>query len=299
MSDISTDNDQEIQHIEDAQDEAQEHDGRESEGQSEGQSEAGSETSSETSEERARLLGWTPKEKFKGDPARWVDADKFLKKADADFGLMRSNNERLFAELKANKQAAEEAKQAAAEAREFFHGAIKREYERAKKDLIKEQREAVSLGDTERWEEIETAKQKLADDYQKQAEKPKEVAEPKDPAFDAFVKENQWYNDDHELQLLADFTAQQMRERGDTSSGIVFMKKVADKVKSIRADKFTNPNRNKAPKMEEGSSAARTKTSARNYANLPADAKKACDDMMRQGCFKDREDYAKYYDWDN
>ena len=34
------------------------------------------------SEEKASAIGWRPKDQWKGDPDKWVDADAFLKKGD-------------------------------------------------------------------------------------------------------------------------------------------------------------------------------------------------------------------------
>jgi len=48
-----------------------------------------------TVEDRATQMGWVPIEKFRGDPAHWVDAETFVKKGEEVMPLLRANNRRL------------------------------------------------------------------------------------------------------------------------------------------------------------------------------------------------------------
>jgi len=48
-----------------------------------------------TLEDRAAQMGWVPVDKFRGDPAHWVDAETFVKKGEEVMPLLRANNRRL------------------------------------------------------------------------------------------------------------------------------------------------------------------------------------------------------------
>ena len=48
-----------------------------------------------TLEDRAAQMGWVPVDKFRGDPAHWVDAETFVKKGEEVMPILRANNRRL------------------------------------------------------------------------------------------------------------------------------------------------------------------------------------------------------------
>lgn len=50
-------------------------------------------------EAKAREHGWTPKERFRGDAAKWVDAKTFLDKADTVMPLLRKQRDDLMGEV--------------------------------------------------------------------------------------------------------------------------------------------------------------------------------------------------------
>ena len=45
-------------------------------------------------EKRARAMGWRPKEEFKGDPDKWVDAAQFADNADKSLPLAKAEARR-------------------------------------------------------------------------------------------------------------------------------------------------------------------------------------------------------------
>lgn len=55
-------------------------------------------------EERARAVGWVPKEEFRGDETRWVDAQAFLHRAEEVMPILRKNNVELHSKLSATEQ---------------------------------------------------------------------------------------------------------------------------------------------------------------------------------------------------
>jgi len=50
-------------------------------------------------EKEAMNMGWTPKEKFKGDPAKWIDAETFVERAEHVLPILRADRDRLKRDL--------------------------------------------------------------------------------------------------------------------------------------------------------------------------------------------------------
>jgi hypothetical protein len=46
-------------------------------------------------EGRAKMQGWVPKDEFKGDPTKWINADEFVKRADHMMPILKSVNKKL------------------------------------------------------------------------------------------------------------------------------------------------------------------------------------------------------------
>jgi chromosome segregation ATPase len=48
-----------------------------------------------TIEERATAMGWQPKESFKGDPARWADAETYVERGESLLPIVKAQNREL------------------------------------------------------------------------------------------------------------------------------------------------------------------------------------------------------------
>lgn len=46
-------------------------------------------------EDRAKVLGWSPKEKWRGDPEHWVDAAEFIERGERLLPILKANNRQL------------------------------------------------------------------------------------------------------------------------------------------------------------------------------------------------------------
>jgi UDP-N-acetylmuramyl tripeptide synthase len=74
------------------------------------------------------------------------------------------------------------------------------------------------------------------------------------------------------------------------------LKEVAKEVKTRFPEKFANAKR-AAPPAVEGTSAVAAGKGGKTYQALPPDAKKACDDFLKKGLIKSKDEYLRYYDW--
>ena len=68
------------------------------------------------------------------------------------------------------------------------------------------------------------------------------------------------------------------------------------RVKKQFPDKFKNPKKDNPPEVETGR-ASPQRESKKTYADLPPDAKRACDQFVKDGTLT-KEQYLEIYEWD-
>jgi hypothetical protein len=149
----------------------------------EGDNEAVVETTQRDFEAEAKEHGWSPKEDFKGDPSRWVDAEAFMKRADEMMPLLKAQNQRQKRELESLKK---DIKRISA----HMEGAEKRAYDRAMADLETKLAEATEAGDAKAAAGVAKEMRELAPAETKQEHTKEEAQE----ALDDFREENSWYD---------------------------------------------------------------------------------------------------------
>ncbi len=253
-------------------------------------------------ETEARERGWTPKDEFKGDPSRWIEAEDFVKNAETKMPLLSKENKHLKDKI------------------EFLERTVKRltkaeqnAYKSAVDDLKRQQREAVEYGDVKAFENLDKQIDRLRDDMTEDA------PEDAKAAFVEFREANEWYDlgglpgasaVERRARALADriadkFTAQGLQqEPGMTPAK--FFAQVADAVR----EQLPMVEGQKAPRQKPASDVAGVtrQNGARNVrsgANLPNDAKAQADRFFANGVYpkaknvaEAREMYAKSYQWD-
>lgn len=240
-------------------------------------------------EAEARKMGWTSKEEFKGDPSKWRPADEFVERGKSMLPIVQA---------KVRKQETEiaELKQTVRDFQDHLTKTEKNAYEKAMRDLRQERADAIANGDAEGFDRADQRIEELKADAQAKAAK---AAQRKDDAqdhvYDEWASRNKAIVDDPEMSEYAEFVGQSLRNKGEKATGVEFLDMVADKVKARFPDKFTNPRREKAaPAVEGGAPGARK--AGTSYADMPADARAACDRMAKS--FSDdkaKEQFKKQY----
>ncbi len=254
---------------------------------------------SEESDVKAREVGWTPKEQFKGDPNRWVDSEKFLERSDNNMGMLKENNEKLYTTVEELNGKIGKMEETFTEFKDFHKQSIdtakQQGYESAREKLMSEQRSAVDERDTESFDRIETQKRDLEEEYRKAAA-PK-TEEPKvDPDNAAWRAQNTWYDRDADMTAEANAVGAYVNERYNLS-GRAFYDKVTEEMQKRMPDKFDNPNRDAPSTVDEGGAAPRQRNrKPETFENLPADAKAACDKYVKSGLMT-KDQYVAEYDW--
>lgn len=247
-------------------------------------------------EVKAKEMGWSPKEEFRGDPEKWVDAETFVKRGEEVLPILKANNRRLQERIAQTDKKLEETNKLLASATDAIE-ALKATTSKAALDTVRQQevqlkgalkaaREAddvdQELDISARLQETRTA----IKEAEKEASKPKvETPTPptpenpndptKHPEWKSWIADNSWFGKDKRKTAVALAAATELREGGDTSEGRAFFDKITDEV-----DKVFNPSKTtrETPSKVEGTTGGGGGGSGRGktYADLPAEAKQAC-----------------------
>ena len=260
-------------------------------------------------ESEARAQGWVAKEEFRGSEDDWVDAETFVRRGKEIMPILRKNNEKLLKELGEAKKAAEEAREAAKEFREFQ----KQQFERKTKDLevqleqLKQaKREAITQGDGDRAIAIDDAMDDLkeqrieAKEELKAAEAKTKEVQPvtTDPVLNSWMEKNDWFGPDKRMTTVANALGIEIRREFPNLNGQPFLDKLDQELREAMPEKF---GKRAVPNPMEGApnGTARPSVSSgkKSYANLPPEAKAACDKFVKQGLMT-KEAYVAEYDWE-
>lgn len=232
-------------------------------------------------EQEALSMGWSPKEKFRGSPDKWVDAAEFVRRGKEVLPILRHTNGKLVEEvggLKATvgtlqtqlKESAESLKALV----EYNAEVEKRAYERALANLKAEKRAALKDGDHDRAAELDEQLDELREAPPKpiKAPAPAPAAPEVNPIYAAWARENAGLLDTQEKQAYAASIGQYIRVRSPSLVDQAFLDEVAKELKS-RFDPAPPTPRSKVEGGTNGGSGGRGKS----YDDLPPDAKQACD----------------------
>jgi len=250
-------------------------------------------------EERARRMGWVPQEEFKGDPEKWVDADKFVERGENVMPVLKENLSRMESKFedyqKNSEQKIEKLNKTLERVVALSKTASERAYQKALRDLKNQQRKAAADGDVQTYDAIEKQIIDLGEDTEEP--KPPENKDQINPDFEPWQKQNFWYGADKELTAFANGLAPIVGQEMPNVDGKTFFDEITKRVKSAFPHKFENPNRGKADAVEGESFAANEGKSGRKktFNDLPNDAKEACKSFVSQGLFKNNQEYVDEY----
>jgi len=245
-------------------------------------------------EAEAIAMGWKPKDQFKGDQSKWTPAAEFVERGKNILPMVQARVERQNKRIADLERTAQDLAKVNAEAE-------KRGYERAMKEAKEQRKAAIADGDAEAFEAADERIEDLRKKTEAVDKKVKQAPGP-DPEYQEWEERNPWMQTP-EMAEYAEFIGQKLRREGDNSSGLEFLNKLTAKVKAQFPDKFKNPRRESAPAVEGGTPSARK--GGRTYNDLPADAKAACDRMMKNGFPGDdkaakqfKDEFVKNYEWE-
>lgn len=228
----------------------------------------GSETTQEAqltpTQEQALASGWVPKDSFKGDPDKWVDAAEFIRRGELFSKIDHQNRE--IKELRRTMEALAQHHQNVSEV----------EYQRALSTLKAQKKSALEEGDADLViavdEQIDAVKE-----MQRNAPKVNVPQQQNDPQeFVSWKAQNQWYESDETLREYADAVGLQLHQQGLSPNEV--LAKVSEKVRKTFPAKFQNPRQSR-PSPVEGSSA---KGSSSSSFQLTPEERRVMNTFVRQ-----------------
>lgn len=199
--------------------------------------------------------GWRPKEQFEGPEEEFIDAAEFLRRGELFNKIEHQRKE--MAELRKTLRVMQEHTGKVREA----------EFNRAIEILKKQKVDALKENEPERVVEIETQIDEVRDQLavtkaNAQREQLKEPAAV-DPRFSAWVDKNKWYAQNTELKEFADSIGIAYTKSHPGIDPVEVLKYVEKRVKTAYPENFSNPNRERASKVEAGDG-TRTNTSKKS-----------------------------------
>jgi hypothetical protein len=244
-------------------------------------------------EAEASKMGWTPKEQFKGDPAKWRPADEFVERGKNMLPIVQATVKRQEREIA-------ELRQTTKEFADHLSKTEARAYDRALASLKEQRKEALANGDGDAFEQADERIEELRREVEAKEAKARTAPAPADdPVYAEWETRNKSWLSDPKAAAFGDMAAHYLRQTGETATGADFLELVAKEVKSKFPEKFENPRRENAASVEGAAPAARK--GGKGYADMPADARAACDRMAKNG-FSDpkqaaafKADYTKQY----
>lgn len=264
-------------------------------------------------ESKARSQGWVPREEFRGDPEKWRPADEFVKRGEEllPVALERSRAaERKAQDLEARLAARErEFEDKIGRLERMSTAAVQRERERLEAMYRNAQRNAVETGDTARFDQLDRDRQAAIENYdkyiQEQVQPRRDPSQPhslppdRQAVVDGWVQKNEWFNRDPELNAVAQAFHVRL---GNEKPGLSLAENLAETERYVRqryADKFsgTQSRQISAPMVESGGGRMPSTAGprAKGASDLPSDVRRVGESFVKQGLFKDLNEYARDY----
>jgi len=249
-------------------------------------------TSAATPEQQtaASALGWTPPERYKGDPTLYIDAEEFIKRGETVLPIVKKQLEKTREELaKQNRVNAEvsaalvAAQTAIEDLKEHNTVATQRAVENARKELKAQLVAASEAGDHIGVSELTDQLIKLptAAPAAEKKETPTPAQWQPEPSLSSWMEANPWWGVDKKKTGLALGIAQELREKGNTQVGTDFYDLISSEVDKVLAPPAADEPVDKVAGVRNSGGASRG-GGKQSFAALPADAKAQCNAEARE-----------------
>ena len=242
----------------------------------------------------ARESGWRPKEEFRGDPEKWVEADIWVSRGENFLPIIKADRDRARSEVQELRAKTKEladllaaSQEAIGALKEHQTAATKRQVQLAETALRQRliaARESGNLDEElavqDELAEIRQGREAAAAPAPKPAAAPAPAAPVEDPATTAWIESNSWFKSNGRKRGYAMGVADEIRNDPATKDlkGRDFF---AELDRRLADDPVINPPApNKFADGKPAGSSGRT-THKQGYADLPADAKAACDSQAK------------------
>jgi hypothetical protein len=257
------------------------------------QTETPAEPEAPSIEERAREMGWRPKEEWEGPEDKWREADEYVKRGEEFLPIVQARARALEDKIKKQEEAYAARLQ---KIEEFNQRAMERqraEFEAEKKRLQEEERQAVREADEDAYEAIQRRKQELERQVSPEAAQPQG-----DQKAIEWAQRNPWFTQDRELHDIAVAAAGRVASRGGDTDAQIRAAETA--VRAIAPDVL--PPAEEAPARpaprqvapDTPSAAARLVGAKRSpSADLTKEERETGQRFVKEGLFKNLDEYAR------
>lgn len=232
----------------------------------------------------AKVQGWAPKDKWRGDPDKWVTAETFVKRGQEFQSTLKKKSDNLERELREHKVASERQLKM-----------FEKMSEKAKADALREikeqQKEALENDNDKLYDELEDKKGKVHEDY-----KPAPVTQTEDPSIASFKAENQWYGVDPIMTDAANRYCQSM-----SAKGMSIAEQLTETQKFMVKrfpDDFENPRRQVATTVSKAPAPSRVKKT-RSLSELPAAEQTMVKAAAKASGVSEKEYVKQYFEMEN
>lgn len=247
-------------------------------------------------EARAREMGWKPKEEFELDPARWVDAETYVKRGEDILPVLRANNRRLSEDVVSLRKQLSETQQAIQDLKDFNTDIAKNNAKVRERELLTSIKEAKTAGDVDTEVQLTEQLTDLKAEIKTAAAKPVVKPTPEQPVVTAeqkaWLAENPWFGNDKRKTGYAFGVAEELKSNGLVPGSAEFYKAMDKEI-----DKQFNQNsRREAASKVEGANGSGGASGGgdKSYADLPQDAKDACEKLAPKFVGKSFKDLAAW-----
>jgi hypothetical protein len=220
-------------------------------------------------EKVARKMGWKPKDEYEkqnGDPDKWVDAQSYLERSPVFYDKNRKLTRRI-----------RELEGTVASLTDHYRKVEQNAYTRAMEDLKRAKVQALEEGNHAKVVEID-------DQIAKIKPTPQQNQGPRgpDPAFRDWVDRNPWYIEDEEMAEKADAIGTRYAGLHPEAEPEEVFEYAEKRIKTLYADRFKNPNRERASPVE-GARSNKAMSRKVQWRDLPEHFQKAGEKFARQG----------------
>lgn len=258
---------------------------------------------------RAKSMGWSPREEFRGPAEKWVDAEEFVRRGEEELPVLRERLRTSTSRISALDRELAKQRTEFEDKLQRIEGAtaiaIRRQRDELENSYRSAQRDAVLNADQDRYDQLERDRRTAVADYDKQVF---EVSRPREPearqlppqvatAVDNWRAENPWFERDQVLNQVAQAIHMDLNQRMPGLDISQNLNEVRKEIAKRFPEKFAPPSSRSGPAPVEGGSrvAAGTASRGRSAADLPADVRKAGERFVKQGLYKKIDDYAADY----
>lgn len=245
-------------------------------------------------------IGWAPKDKFRGDPSKHLDAKTYYEKGEFVLPIVKKQRDEFKAHAEKSDKTIAELKSAMADFQKFTEAAAERKVTDLKSEIasLKDARaEAVASGDKEAFRQADKAIDERTEALDKAKEAKVEAKEqPKtgDPEFEAWVKDNDWYTKDAKRRRLANAIGLDLTAENPDLKGKALFKAVSEEMERIEAEKSGTERAG----PQRGGKASGSNSKAKTFDNLLPEYKQAFTRFEKNGIKMTKEQYMANCDSD-